>query len=484
MKNKQKILHAALRTDLSLFIIKVFKTLNPGTEYKHNWHIDAIAHVLVQCHEGQVLRQAIFQPPRTLKSICTSVAFVAWVLGHNPGKSFICLSYSQDLALDLALKFRVIVESDWYQTLFPRLQFTKMTDANCITTQGGGRLATSIGGTFTGKGADMIILDDPLKAEDAHSETARKNVLTWYTNTLLSRFDDPGNGVLILVMQRLHEEDLAGAVTQDWSRLILPAQATEDQSIPIGSDQVHTFKKGDLLHAARLNQDYLDQMKKEIGSLAYSAQYQQDPLPVEGNLVKREWLHYYDELPKLECRNIVQSWDVAATLTGDYSVCTTWLVYKNHYYLVNVWRGRLEQPDLKRQAVHLAKKHGANTLLIEKAGVGLSFYQTMKEVSGVGTVYGITPKGEKLQRLEGVTPMIEEGDVLFPKEAKWLATYLHELLGVPGTTHDDQVDSTTQFLEWSRRRSRHAGSGVPGAMIIDRYGVVPPGGVPRTGCLL
>ncbi len=452
MSNSQQLLNAVLKIELSAFVAKVFATLSPGVTYLHNWHIDAIAYALMQCYEGKEPRLVITQPPRSLKSICTSVAFVAWALGHNPGLTFICVSYSQDLAVDLAQKFRVVINSMWYCALFPKVRWTKETEAHCITTLGGGRLATSIGGTLTGRGADIIIIDDPLKAEDALSDVARKNVITWYTNTLLSRFNRPSKGVLILVMQRLHEEDLAGEVALDWERLELPAIAINDQKVSIGQDTFHYWRQGELLHEARLSQSYLDGVKKDIGSMAFSAQYQQRPIPVEGNLVKREWFQWYTHEPTPSHRRIVQSWDIAGTLKGDYSVCTTWLVIKKKYYLLHVWRRQVEFPELKRQVVRLANEFDANTLLIEKAGLGLSLIQELRQSNEVINPIAIQPHGDKIVRLEGVSSMIENGQVTLPKDASWLDDYLHEMLGFPNTKYDDQVDSTSQFLEWIRRR--------------------------------
>ncbi len=470
MSNQQQLLNAILKSDLSAFIAKVFDTLSPGVPYHHNWHIDAIAYALTRCYRLEEHRLVITQPPRSLKSICTSVAFVAWALGHNPCLSFICVSYSQDLSLDLAHKFRVIVNSEWYRTLFPNVRFTKDTEAYCLTTLGGGRLATSIGGTLTGRGAEIIIVDDPLKAEDAHSEVIRKRVLTWYTDTLLSRFNDPNRSRLILVMQRLHEEDLAGAVTMDWAHLDLPAEAIEDQSVPIGPNRFHHRKAGELLHPERMSQTYLEQVKKEIGSLAFSAQYQQRPVPIEGNLVKRNWFQYFQEPPMIVNRRIVQSWDIAGTLAGDYSVCTTWQVHKQDYYLLHVWRDRLQYPDLKRKVIQLAKQYQANTVLIEKAGLGLSLFDDLRCDASVIKPIGITPKGDKVDRLESVTSMIEAGQVHLQTDAPWLDVLLHELLAFPNGKYDDQVDSVSQFLDWMRKRDPLSSSipHAPELITLDR----------------
>ncbi|MEP1230770.1 MAG: hypothetical protein ABJG88_08850, partial [Litorimonas sp.] len=205
-------LQALLREDFRYFIQKVFNTLHVGTKYHHNWHIDAIAHALARVGGSQDKRLLITQPPRSLKSIITSVAWPAWRLGHDPSHSFLCISYSQDLATELSEKSRRIFQSDWYKELFPKTKLIKLTQTDAQTDKGGRRFSTSIGGTLTGRGADTIIIDDPLKADEAASDVARKAVIDWYAGTLQSRLNDQSKGSIVVVMQRLHEEDLAGYI--------------------------------------------------------------------------------------------------------------------------------------------------------------------------------------------------------------------------------------------------------------------------------
>ena len=464
-------LAALLRQDLTSFIQKVFGTVSPRDRYVPNSYVESIAYELERLLKGDTRRLLITQPPRTLKSICTSVAFVAWALGHNPSLSFICVSYSQDLALDLARMFRLVVDSAWYRALFPNCILQRDTDAEVVTTQRGGRLATSIGGPLTGKGGDIVIIDDPLKAEEAQSETARKRVKDWYSDTLLSRFDNPSTGRLILVMQRLHEDDLAGhfAPTAD-VHLNLPAIAIEPQSLRLTHGRVMHRATGDLLDPIRLTQQVLDRYRTEMGSFTFSAQYQQQPTPVDGNLIKRAWFKFYATLPSPEIPRWVQSWDVAVTPDGDYSVCTTWLVIGEDAYLANVWRGRAEFPDLLKQAIAAARALPRPTVLVEKAGLGITLYQTLRAENGVGDVIPIDPKGDKIERLAGESPIIEAGHVHLPETAPWLATLLHELLGFPNTKYDDQVDSVSQFLGWHRHHiARNAARGRTFAPVIIEF---------------
>ncbi len=456
------LLAALLRKDFCAFVEKVFHTIAPGDRYLPNWHIEAIAHALSRCRAGEITRLLITQPPRSLKSICASVAFPAWALGHDPTLRFICVSYSQDLALELARQFRQVMESDWYRVLFPGLTLAKDAGAESVTTAGGSRLATSIGGTLTGRGADCIIIDDPMKAEDAASELARRKVLQWYQGTLATRLDDKGAGVIIVAMQRLHEDDLAGHVQQNgvWHHLDLPAIAIEHERVEIGQGRLHSRRPGALLHPERESKEVLDRLKAEIGSLRFSAQYQQRPIPAEGNIVRREWLKTYETSPTGNGVRIVQSWD-AATSTGaanDYSVCVTAAVQKGKFYIVDVWRGRLTYPDLKRKIITAACAHGTNQVLIERAGPGIPLVQEFagEQHIGMPRPIGITPDGDKVMRLEAITPVIERGDLLLPAEAPWLAEFMGELLGFPNTRHDDQVDALSQLIAWHAARERNA----------------------------
>jgi predicted phage terminase large subunit-like protein len=456
---------AILRYDLGCFVVKVFQELSPGRQYLHNWHIDAIAHQLVEVRAGRVSRLIISQPPRSLKSICTSVAFVAWCLGHDPSLRFTCVSYSADLAASFARLFRQAVMSDWYRHAFPNVHLTKETEFECETDAGGGRIAVAVGGSLTGRGADFIIIDDPLKAEQAQSDAERTRVNDWFRNTLLSRLNDKRRDAIVLVMQRLHEDDLVGSVLEssdEWRQLKLPAIAEDDEEIPVGPHAVYRRRRGEPLHEAREPFDVLQRIKSEMGSATFAAQYQQDPVPPGGNLIKADWIRRYERVPSAGHVEIVQSWDVATTTAAnsDYSVCTTIAVVGRNYYIIDVWRDRVEFPQLKRQVATLAAIHRPNCVLIEKAGPGLQLLQELiaNPVPHLPMPIGIVPLGDKNERMAVQAIRFEAGEVFVPHDAPWLDVCLKELLKFPHGRHDDQVDSICQALAWAdqRRRFRRA----------------------------
>jgi predicted phage terminase large subunit-like protein len=458
--SEQRISEAIQREDLCAFTVKVAQTLISPDPYLHNWHVEAIVHALLRVYHGIDLRLIITLPPRMLKSICV-LAFIAWSIGRDPSKKFVCISYSDVLASDHARYIRRIITSDWYRDLFPDVEFCKITETECVTTKGGGRFAVSVGGSITGRGGDCIIIDDPIKATDAQSDKLREAVNRWYAETLPSRLDNKQTGAVILVMQRLHEDDPAGRLLSGggWKHLNLPAIAEEDSDIPIGPNAVHHRKINDVLHPELEPLWALENVKREMGSIPFSAQYQQRPLPLQGNIVRPEWIPRYMTAPtRTPATQIVQSWDVASTTgeTNDWSVCTTWLIDKRTYYLLDVWRERLEFPHLRRKVIALARLHAPNRILIEKAGPGLGLVQDLKvnPERGVPVPIGIVPEGSKSDRMVAQSARFEAGQVYLPEQAPWLAEYLHELLAFPNGRYDDQVDSTSQFLNWAEISSR------------------------------
>jgi predicted phage terminase large subunit-like protein len=368
------------------------------------------------------------------------------------------VSYSSDLAAKHSSDFRAIVNSDWYKRIFPAMRISpaKNTEFETMTTKRGFRFATSVGGTLTGRGGDVIILDDAMSPKQAASEGMRTSVIRWYQTTLLSRRNSKADGVIIHVAQRLHTDDLVGHVLQQagWHHLNIPAIADQYERIPLGSRKYHR-KPGDVLDAVREPQHILDEIKADMGTSEFSSQYLQQPISREGNIIKREWLRDYDFLPpRLGTDRMVISWDTAMKRDGnsDYSVATVWQIQKDVYYLLEVKRGRYDFPELKRVAKELKAKYKTATILIEDKGSGTSLIQELRKEQI--PVIAITPDGDKDSRLYSCQPEFESGAVLFPREAQWKSELIDELLGFPSARHDDQVDSLSQAIRWNKLRFR------------------------------
>jgi predicted phage terminase large subunit-like protein len=451
---------ALLRRDLYSFALQCFKQLNPGTTFVPGWYVELLVNKLEKVHKGRIKRLIINIPPRYLKSLLGSIALPAWWLGHNPSAQIICVSYAQDLADKHSRDCRAVMASPWYRAVFPtRLSRERQAVSEFVTTAHGTRFATSIGGVLTGRGGDLIIVDDPLKPDEALSETQRSFANRWSTNTLLSRLNDKREGAMILIMQRLHEDDLTGHFLAQggWELLRLPAIAEVNEVFEIGTiigTQRFARNAGEPLHPAREPLELLQEMRRMMGEYDFAGQYQQSPSPLEGGIIKRAWFPFYKlhELPE-PFDLVFQSWDTAnkPSELSDFSVCTTWGAKGSHLYLLHVLRRQMGYPELKRSVVEQVSVHNASAVIIEDRASGTQLVQELHG-GGLTGIAAYKPEGDKIMRMHAQTATIENGFVHLPSEAPWLDAYLLELLTFPRGRHDDQCDSTAQALHWWRTR--------------------------------
>ena len=464
MNLSQSEYRALLRHDLYSFTERSFYELNPTTAFLPNWHLEAVTSALEACRRGEITRLIINQPPRSLKSLSASVAFVAFLLGHDPTAQIICASYGQELANKHAMDCRSILSSAWYQALFPRTRLSPQRQAlqELVTTRQGFRLSTSVGGVLTGRGGDYLIVDDPLKPDEAVSDTRRKSVNDWFDHTLYSRLNNKRDGCIILIMQRLHEDDLVGHVLglEPWKVIRFPAIAEEDEAhliqMPYGTRRFER-RAGEALHPEREPIEVLNHLREALGEYNFSGQYQQAPSPLGGGLVKAEWFKVYTEADRpAKFEMIFQSWDTAnkPTELSDYSVCTTWGVREKHLFLLHVFRKRLGYPELKRAVRDQAEAFRPQTILIEDKASGTQLIQELIN-EGMHAIKRYAPTMEKVMRMNSVTSTIENGFAHIPEKAAWLGEYLHELACFPNAKFDDQADSTSQALDWFKQQSSH-----------------------------
>ena len=460
---RRRALTEALRIHLSAFIDRTFRDISPADKVEVSWFLEAIAYHLELCAERKIRRLIINIPPRHGKSISASVAFVAWLLGRNPAERVVCASYSAELAMRFARDTRKVMQSQWYRQTFPATKLLRIAAHDIETTAHGGRYATSIDGTLTGLGGNIFIIDDPNPAVHEFSAAGRDHVREWYSTTLMSRFNNVSNGVVIVIQQRLHTEDLSGFLLEsggdDWVHLSLPAVATKDEPIPIGPGRWHPRLRGDLLDPARESVQTLAERQRGMTAKTFSAQFQQEPVPEDGEVIKWGWIREYcGDPPAASGDRIVQSWDTASKAgeLNDYSVCTTWLVKGRDYYLLDVWRDRVTFPDLKRQVYVLARRWDIDDLLIEDKGSGTQLIDQLLDEDEPDLPRPIrrTPKDDKVIRMSAQCSVLEQGRVHVPADRPFMPVFRAEMLQFPNAKFDDQVDSVSQFLEWATETPR------------------------------
>lgn len=302
-------LGALLRIEFALFLRFAFQEVGGEGTYAHNWHIDTIIHQLDRIRKGDNRRLIVTMPPRHLKSVTISTAWVAWMLGKNPALRFICVSYGQDLADKHARDCLRIMQSSWYREAFPNVVLTRRTMSDFETSAGGGRMSTSLGGVLTGRGANIIVIDDPMKADEAMHQPAREAAREWLHNSLMSRLDSQEHSSIILVMQRLHQADLAGELIErgGWDELRLSAIATHDARVPVGGDRFYHRRTGCALHPARQLLGILEEIRSR-NSLVFAAQYQQEPVPAVGNMIQPRPTPWSHCLPVMMAPLSTRSW--------------------------------------------------------------------------------------------------------------------------------------------------------------------------------
>jgi len=442
--NSRDLLKLA-REDLACYAIAQFSGFELAAHHR------LIVDKLEALERGETPRLMIFMPPRHGKSLLGTQLFPAWYLGRHPDRSIISTCYGQELSDDFGRHVRNLVSDPIHHAIFPEFRLaddsTSMRRFN--TTAGGGYFAVGRGGAITGRGAHLLLIDDPLKdAEEARSDAIRRGLFEWYTSVAFTRLQ-PG-GAVVLISTRWHEDDLAGQLLREdpkgWVVLSLPAIAEVDESFR---------RAGDALWPSEFPLRILEEKRAVLGGGAFASLYQQRPSAAEGTIFKRERWRYFREAPGF--RRIVQSWDTAFK-TGsenDYSACTTWgVTHDGHYYLLWFWRGKVEFPELKKRMNSLAAEWAPVQILIEDKASGQSLIQELKYASTL-PIIPIKVDSDKRTRAEALTWVIDAGKVFLPEYAPWLNDYVDELAAFPNGVHDDAVDSTTQALNYLRHQPVH-----------------------------
>ena len=460
---KQEAYTQLLRQDFHSYIKQVFHEVTGGEEFIDSWHLKLMCDTLERCRAGEIKRLVINVPPRSLKSIVATVAFSSWLLGHEPKEKVISVSYSSELSEKFARDTKLVMNSSWYQRVFKKTKISKdrHTAYDFSTTARGGRFSTSVEGTLTGRGGNFIIIDDPVKPTGVHNENIFSKLNHWYRSTLLSRLNNKETGCIIVIMQRLHEDDLSGYLLEQesgWHHLKIPAIAEEDETWDLSDGSVIHRNKGEVINESQLSKKTLGEFKRSMGSVVFEGQYQQNPAPIEGAIIKTKWFKYYNqnELPKFN--KIIISWDTANKVkeTSAYSACCVFGVSKSkQYYLLEVYRERLEISSLFKKIKSTYQQYKDHyqsrvDLLIEDAASGIQIIQLLKE-EGYYCI-PIKPNGDKLSRFKGASVIVERGDVFVPKtQQPWWAEFENEIIRFPNSKYKDQADSFSQIFAQYKR---------------------------------
>ena len=458
----RQIVDGLCRQDFRAFAQRAFPIVDNGL-LEPARHIDIICRLLEKVEDGDVRRALVCIPPRYLKTYLISIAYTAYLLGRNPKTRIICASYGGQLTEKFCADTLKLMKSPWYRRIFPgtHLDPKKQNKIEIGTTAGGYRFATSVGATLTGRGADYIIIDDPLKADEAHSPTARDNCIDWFNSAVHTRFNHPKKGRMIVVAQRLHAQDLPGHLLEvgGWEPVILPAinPTTQTYDFVKGGSEGY-FKAGRILQPSRHDRELLALYKEQMGEQNFEAQFNQSPLPPGGATFREEWIQRYETAPgPAKVQAVIQSWDTA--YEGDeensYSVCTTWAKCADGYHLLHVWRGHPGFPELVKKVQELRAKFKASMVIVEKKASGISLIETLNEPGKMPWLHYVLPEKGKVERAQQQSVKFEQGLIWLPNEAEWLAAYEAELFQFPHGKHDDQVDSTVQLLTASDYTNFH-----------------------------
>jgi predicted phage terminase large subunit-like protein len=452
----RRVLRAALVKDLTAFVERAFRDLDSRTPLRLAPYTEYLTGALIEVEEGRQRRVIINLPPRHLKSILASIVFPAWLLGRDPRLRIAVISHSQSLARDLAVKSHRLVVSDWYREVFPRTRLA--TDRSSVmdfeTTAGGGRYAASLDTGVTGRGFDLIIVDDPLAAQDARSPAERERIHHSYDGMIASRLDNPAKGAIIVVHQRLHEDDLSGYLLRrgGWLHINLPLVAEESARHSIGA-VVWDRPAGDVLLPDIFIDEAIRDLRQQHGEAFFATQYQQNPTAAHGELIRPEYIVYFDELPP-NAQRPTFSIDTAIKVSEDASFTVVMVIASDawRHYIIDVLHRRFDLIQMREAVIGMIRQYGPTKILVEDASSGSGLAHTLQEYGHRVDLWP-TRGRSKIERLEAHLHLFAQGRVLVRANQPWTVPLVNEWAAFPNARHDDQVDAITQYLDFVGSRS-------------------------------
>jgi predicted phage terminase large subunit-like protein len=443
------------RVDFRVFFELAFPVLHPGQNLIFAPYLEALAALLISCSKRRKRRVIINLPPRYMKSDMVSILYTAWRLGVDPTVKFICISYGDDLAHALSAQTRQLMLSPFYREIFPGTILAKKSTDHLITTNDGYRYATAVGSDITGFGADEIIIDDPLQPDEAVSELSKQKLREWVQTSVLTRFNNPAEGVLVLVMHRLAPDDLAHTLQASGNYFVLklPLVAEKQEKFIYNNQIIMARAPGDLLNPARMTADEFEALKAETAPHVFAAQYQQRPTAGGSGMCSIDRFRRYDEAPPFELK--IHSWDIGATLNGNPSVCTIWGLRREKelgdvLYLTDVIKLKAELPDVREAIKAQDKLDKPALIIVDGAGVGLGIFQDLRQQNYQHLYpYSEVDKSSmssKIDRFSRTLHLIYDHKVAFPTSGPFIEEFLYVVAAFPNGASDDEVDSMSQVF--------------------------------------
>ena len=417
-------------------------------EFIDDWHIELIADHLQWSLEDGLKRLIINIPPGCAKSLLCSVLFPVWLWIKAPHLKLLTGSHTVNFAIRDTVKSRNLILSEWFQSNWGYL-FRMASDQNQKTVymndKFGERRLFSTGAGVTGARGDFIIYDDPINATDIYSATKIEACNLFYSETLSSRSNDPKESVVIVIMQRLHSNDLTGYLLDQggWDHLCLPMRFEPDSA----NQYDPRIKEGEKL--TKLHDDEsLERLERDLGIYATASQLQQKPSPREGGFIKLEWIKYYTELP--EVKSYTWSWDTAIKpgQHNDFSVGLLWAECHNGHYLVDMWRKKVEYPELKIAVETNFQSQKSKEVLVEDKASGQQIVQDFRRTGLLPVIAMVPGKNmgkSKEERVNIAAPLFEAGKLFLPKDKPWIRVVIDEIVNFPNAPHDDILDTITQY---------------------------------------
>lgn len=433
-------------------MLDAFLSIESGFKWIPSKHLLLLTETLEKVSNGTLKRLIVTMPPRHGKSEVVSKKYPAWHLGRNPNDEIILASYSIDLSRSFSRIARETLQGS--SNVFNVKLDPNHSTAESWGLQGkrGGLVAAGVGGSITGKGARIAIIDDPIKnAEEANSEVIRQKVWEWYQSTLYTRLTPDGR--IIVVMTRWHEDDLVGRLLEKERQEVDDGTHTGDRWTVINlpaiaeSNDILNRSEGEALWPEYgFNLERLEQIKRDVGSYVFNSLYQQRPSATEGSMFKKTWWRFYDTAPTT-FDEMLQSWDMSfkGSDGSDFVVGQVWGRLGANKYLIDQVRGRMDITETINHIQRLTIKYPlARLKLIEDKANGPAVISLLK--NSIAGLVAVNPDGGKVARASAILPDLEAGNIYLPKNVGWIDDFIHEASAFPRGAHDDQVDAMTQAI--------------------------------------